>query len=138
MSLYYVFDLETMKNCFVFNGKFKGDPRVQTFEMSPRKNQRSELLSWLSYLQNSGAEMVGYNNVGFDYPIIHKLLNEPYTFTYDTAYQLCKQIIGSQQYGVNQFNIPYRERIIPQIDLIKINHFDNNNKRTWHWIHNHV
>lgn len=130
MSLYYVYDLETFRNCFVFNGKFKGDPRVHTFEMSPRKNQRSELLSWLSYLQNSGAEMVGYNNVGFDYPIIHKLLNEPYTFTYDTAYQLCKQIIGSQQYGVNQYNIGYRERVVTQIDLYKINHFDNNNKRT--------
>jgi len=125
---FYTWDLETYPNCFLFSGKFDGRPEVQVFELSFRKNQRSELLSWLSYLQNSAALMVGYNNLGFDYPIIHELLNSPYTFTCETAFLLCNQIINSQRYGFTQLRM--QDRIIPQLDLMKLNHFDNPNKRT--------
>lgn len=127
--LFYCYDLETYPNCFLFSGKFEGKPEIQTFEMSFRKNQRSELLSWLSYLQNSGCQMYGYNNLGFDYPIIHELLNNIHTFTYETAYQLCQQIINNQN-GYGFTTIRFRDRIIPQVDLMKVNHFDNANKRT--------
>lgn len=128
---YYIYDLETLVNFFSFSGKFYGEKEIQTFEISSRKNQRSELLNWLSYLQNCNAHMVGFNNLGFDYPIIHELLNNVHTFTYTSAYNLCQQIIGSQSYGNTPFaQIPLRDRIIPQIDLVKINHFDNANKRT--------
>lgn len=130
-SPYYIYDLETFKNCFLFIGKYRGSPDVHVFEMSSRKNQRSELLSWLSYLQSTAPMMVGYNSLGFDYPIIHKLLNEIHTFTFTTAYQLGQDIINGGNYGnAQQYTVPYRERIIPQVDLVKINHFDNNNKRT--------
>lgn len=127
----YIYDLETFSNCFLFIGKFKGDSNVQVFEMSTRKNQKGELLNWLSYLQNARVEMVGYNNLGFDSPILHKLLNEVHTFDYRTAKQMADQIIGSQTYGnAGHYNVPFRERIIAQIDLAKVNHFDNANRRT--------
>jgi len=128
---YFIYDLETLKNFFSFSGKFYGDGKMYSFEMSTRRNQRTELLTFLSYLQNSNIHMVGFNNLGFDYPIVHELLNQPYTFTYQTASNLAQQIIGSQKYGQTPFGIiPLRERIIPQIDLVKINHFDNKNRRT--------
>lgn len=127
----YIWDLETYPNIFLFVGKFKGDSNVHVFEMSTRKNQKQDLLNWLSYLQNARVEMVGYNNLGFDYPIIHRLLNEVHTFDYRTAKQTSDQIIGSQNYGqAGQYNVPFRERIIAQIDLTKVNHFDNANRRT--------
>lgn len=131
---YFTYDLETLVNFFSFTGKFLGDDRIYSFEISPRKTQRGELLSFLSYLQNLGPDlfMVGYNNLGFDYPLIHQLLNNPYTFDENMAYQLCQQIINSQQgYGNNYSQqIPLRDRLIPQLDVMKINHFDNANKRT--------
>lgn len=127
----YIYDLETYPNCFLFIGKFKGDQNVHVFEMSTRRNQKGELLNWLSYLQNAKAEMVGYNSLGFDYPIVHKLLNEVHTFDYKTAKQMADQIIGSQTYGnAGHYNVRHTERIIPQIDLAKVNHFDNANRRT--------
>jgi hypothetical protein len=125
---FYIYDLETFPNCFLFSGKFFNEDKFHTFELSSRKNMRGELLSWLSYLQNSGVQMVGYNNIGFDYPLIHDLLNNPYTFTCEMAYQLCQQIINSQGYGFTALQL--KDRILPQIDLAKINHFDNANKRT--------
>jgi len=128
---YFIYDLETLVNFFSFSGKFYGNDRMYTFEMSPRRDQRSELLTFLSYLENSKVQMVGFNNLGFDYPIIHHLLNNPYVFTYHSAYLLCQQIINSQNYGAAPFpQITIRDRKIPQIDLVKINHFDNKNKRT--------
>lgn len=127
----YYYDLETYRTCFVFNGKFEGDPLVQTFEISRRRNQRSELLSFLSYLQNIKAAMVGYNSLGFDYPLIHELLVNPHSFDQLKAHTLGNQIINSGNYGnAGALMIPMRDRIIPQIDLVKINHFDNPNKRT--------
>lgn len=129
LKLYY-YDLETFLKCFLFIGKFEGASDYQVFEMSRRRNQRAELLSWLSYLQNAGVHMVGFNSLGFDYPIIHDLLNSPYTFDEKRAYHLGTQIIQSQGDDRTYNGISLRERIIPQIDLYKINHFDNPSKRT--------
>ncbi len=129
---FFIYDLETLINCFTFSGKFEDKPEIYTFEISSRKNQRTELLSFLNYLKNLNAQLVGFNNLGFDYPILHELLNNPYTFDFTTAYNICQQIIGSQQsYGnTSAFLIRLQERVLPQIDLVKINHFDNANKRT--------
>lgn len=125
---FYVYDLETFPNCFLWSGKFEDSEEVQVFEMSFRKNDKDRLLSWLSYLQSSGAYLIGYNSIGFDYPITHDLLNNIYTFNYEHAHRLCMQIIGAQEYGFTQIN--YKDRILSQVDLAKINHFDNANKRT--------
>jgi hypothetical protein len=130
---FYTYDLETMPNFFSFAGKFFGGPETYTFEISTRLNHRTELLSHLSYIQNTGAVMVGYNSLGFDYPIIHDLLTAPYTFDHNRAYQMCRQIIdGQNDYGSGGAGgiIRPRNRIIPQLDLVKLCHFDNKAKRT--------
>lgn len=127
---FYIWDLETFANCFLFNGKFDGLPDVQTFEISSRRNDKENLRGWISYLQNCGATLVGYNSLSFDYPILHQFLTEPYTFDAIKAHALATNIIGSQEYGRNPNAIPMRERLLPQIDLVKINHFDNPAKRT--------
>lgn len=128
--IFYVYDLETMNNCFLFNGKFDGVAESQTFEISPRRNDRNKLLQWISYLQNMQAYMVGFNSLSFDYPILHNLLTEPYTFDATKAHLLGNNIIGTQVYGRPQHSLRMSERLLPQIDLVKINHFDNHAKRT--------
>lgn len=130
MNNYYIWDIETFPNIFTFAGKFRGIDEVYLFEISDRMNQRDELLTHLSYLRNSGVEMVGFNNLGFDYPIIHDLMINPYLFTYERAKQLADQIISAQRFrgGINQ--IRFYERLIPQIDIYKMCHFDNDAKRT--------
>jgi hypothetical protein len=125
---YYTFDLEVYPNIFLFCGKFENTNEYQMFEISDRRDDKQELLKWLSYLKNCGAEMVGFNSLAFDYLIIHELLVNPYTFTYQKAYQLCMTIIQSQRGGLN--GVKYTERIIPQIDIVKFCHFDNDAKRT--------
>lgn len=127
MNNYYIYDLETYPNIFTFCGKFQGQTEVQLFEISDRKNEIRELYNFLSYLKNSNVEMVGYNNVGFDYPIIHELLTNFYTFTFEKAAEIATRIIQSNG---KAGRIPFFERLIPQVDLYKINHFDNRAKST--------
>lgn len=126
----YIFDLETFPNCFLFGGKFLDAAEYQQFEISPRMDQRHEILQWLSYVQNTGAAMVGFNSLHFDYPILHELLTNPYTFDATKASHMATQIITTSTYGQNPNHIRMSDRIIPQIDLVKINHFDNPNRRT--------
>lgn len=103
---------------------------IYTFEISDRVNQRTELLAHLSYLQNCGVIMMGFNSIQFDYPIIHELMTNPYVFTARHAHLFGSNIINSQNYGNNPNHIRMGDRLIPQVDLVKVNHFDNANKRT--------
>lgn len=126
---FYTWDIETFPNIFTFTGKFRGDSRIQTFEISSRKNMRSELIQWLNYLKSEKTIMVGFNNLGFDYPIIHEMLNSPYTFDAIKAYQLCMQIINSGDHNLNHA-VRYENRHVDQLDVFKMNHFDNRAKTT--------
>ena len=74
---FYIYDLETLNNCFLFTGKFLGESNIQVFELSFRKNMHTELSQFLSTIKQMGAIMVGYNNLGFDYPITHQLMHNP-------------------------------------------------------------
>ena len=125
----YTYDLETYFDTFLFAGKFV-DQAPQVFEISWRKNQRQELLNFLKYLKNIDAHMVGYNSLGFDYPIIHDLMLNPLVFDAKRAFDLAQKIIGAQTYGMSPYNVSLHKRLIHQIDLVKIHHFDNKNKRT--------
>jgi hypothetical protein len=126
----YVWDLETFSNCFLFNGKFDGAPQVETFEISPRRNDKDRLLGWLNYLSNAKATMVGFNSINFDYEILHDLLTNQYTFDEKRAYHLCQTIIKGQGFDRGQNNIRLSDRLLPQIDLLRIHHFDNRAKST--------
>lgn len=126
----YVYDLETYPNIFTFAGRFVGSNETQVFEISPRMNQVHEIAALLTHLQQYGATMVGFNNLGFDYPIIHELMMNPYAFTYQKAAELAHKIINAKKMNIKIPMIWARERLIPQLDLMKMCHFDNNAKRT--------
>jgi hypothetical protein len=131
---FFTWDLETFPNCFLNSGKFYDSPEIYTFEVSFRKDQRRELLSHLSYLQNLGVHMVGFNNLGFDYNILHYILNNPHTFDAASVYIEAQKIFDSQKNrfggGGNLNQIWQSDRILNQIDLMKIHHFDNGAKAT--------
>lgn len=126
---FYIYDLECYPNIFLFSGKFRGNPQVQVFEISSRRNMRNELLQWLNYLKAEDILMTGFNNLGFDYPIVHELINSPYTFDSIKAYQLCMQILNIQNTNLNR-GVKYDERHLRQLDIWKMNHFDNRAKIT--------
>jgi hypothetical protein len=129
-SPYYIYDLEVYPNIFVLGGKFRGERKYQQFEISDRVNELNGLISWLSYLRNAQVEMIGFNNLEYDYPMTHELMTNPYLFTFEHAFNCSQQIITSQNRGMKPFHVRHSDRMIAQIDLMKVCHFDNNARRT--------
>ena len=70
----YVYDLETYPNIATF-GFLKADgTKGKVFEIYSRKNETEGLLSFLRYMIKHGQRLVGFNNLNFDYPIIHEII----------------------------------------------------------------
>lgn len=122
----FYYDLETYPNCFLFIGCFEDNDDMYVFEISDRRNDAAYIIDLLNFLSAGNVDMIGFNNLNFDYPIIHDFLNSPWNYTAERAYDIAQKIIVAN----NDFTVRLKDRLIPQIDLLKINHFDNKMKRT--------
>jgi len=125
---FVIHDLETYPNCFLAGFIFP-DGRRATFQISDRVNEIEALIHTLIWLKDNNYIMVGFNSLGFDYHILHRLLNSPMTFSAMVASQMAQDIINSQN-DDKVYPINFTDRIIPQLDLYLMNHFDNAAKRT--------
>ena len=75
--------------------------------------------------------MVGFNNAGFDYPVLHLFCQMQGKATHADLYQKAMQIIQSRD-DEDKFahTVFPSDRFVDQIDLFKIHHFDNKAKMT--------
>lgn len=128
----YIYDLETYGN--VFTGVFvnEAQKKVWVFEISDRKDDTKRLRSFLKKLYNDKARMVGFNNLGFDYPILHWWLKvtKGSPVTAKEIYNFAQDLINTQNVDKFANTIPEKKHFIQQIDLYKIHHFDNPAKAT--------
>jgi hypothetical protein len=125
-----VYDVETLPNCFTLNAVGLFSDLDVTFEISQFRDDRELLAQWFQYWSNTNTIMIGYNNLAFDYPVIHYINENPYLFV-DEIFDHAQTLIQSSYYG-NRFSgiIWESDRFAPQIDLFKIHHFDNPAKAT--------
>lgn len=120
-----IFDMECYPNMTSLCAVSLDRDDFTTWEISERRDDKDALLEWLHYLATQQIEMCGFNNLGYDYILIHELLRNPVTTTFQTLYAKSQEILTSQDRNRWALNIWPSERIIPQIDLFKIWHFDN-------------
>ena len=121
-----VYDCEVFPNCFLLTAEQLFGGQVSTWEISQYRDDRQYLFQYLYWLRDTQSPMVGFNNVGYDYRMVHYLLQNP-NATYDDLYQLNNTIIASKdRFGGMIWD---RDRFIPQIDLMLVHHFDNQAKR---------
>jgi hypothetical protein len=136
----YIYDIETFPNVFTLSIKRAGSSTTPTtadtgsterrqFEISHRRNQHGQLIQLIAYLIATKARMVGFNNIGFDYPVLHHVLNNP-EVTPIEIYNLAMRIIDCDHSRRFDHIIWDRDQIVPQVDLFKIHHFDNVAKAT--------
>lgn len=124
-----IYDIETYPNVFTMVCANDVLKKIHVFEISNRKNDYKRMRKFLAGLYKEGGRMVGFNNVGFDYPLLHWILQtkcDNPKMIYDYAMKL---IHGSNE---NKFanRIPESKHIIRQLDLYLINHYDNKAKAT--------
>src|SRR5690606_30546717 len=71
--------------------------------------------------------MVGFNNYGFDYPVLHFILNNFNVTPLDIFNFMFAIIKSEDRFGHVVWD---NDQIVPQVDLFKIHHFDNKAKQT--------
>ena len=129
-----VYDIETLKSCFTYSAiDIKTNEKYQYV----LHKDRFELGEFMEHLDKCEWG-VGFNNLNFDYPIIHFIINKVRfkddwgVELIDIIYKEAQRIIEEQ--NKPQFNsiISIRERdvIIKQLDLFKIWHYNNKARST--------
>jgi DNA polymerase elongation subunit (family B) len=132
----WIWDIETYKHAFTFSiiradGKFK-----KTFEVSARINEVDRILNCLDYLHDNEHRLVGFNSCGFDYPIVHKLIENRNALP-KTGKALAAKVFQWAQKQIDSFKndgfgytVKTADQYVKQVDLYRIWHFNNKAKAT--------
>lgn len=126
---YLPYDIETYPNIFTFVGLHVPTGQTVKFEISEWLDQREQLFQFLLSCQQSGVTMVGYNNINFDYPIIHDFMTYYPRYGYAELAARADAIINGPRPKYGHSVAPWKV-LIPQLDLMLVHHFNNGAKAT--------
>lgn len=130
----WIYDIETYPNCFSFGAIHEDGSTEVVFECSDRKNEIGDMFDFLDKRRRKKDRMIGFNNLNFDYPVLHDLLSvrqKALTVTGKAvavrAYNKARELINSED---SFKSIRTSDEYVQQIDLFKIHHFDNKARAT--------
>jgi len=117
-----VYDLESYPNVFTFSMKeLFGDQRA-VWEISEHRNDSKQLMQFLQHCAQCQIFMIGFNNLEYDYPMIHWLMQNPHVTAPEIRAKNDEIINAFPKFHVMVWP---NDRFIPQIDLRKLHHLDN-------------
>lgn len=119
-----LYDVETFPNLFTATFKKVGKGGFTAFEISERRDTRLQMIDHIFMCDL----MIGFNNLGFDWIVINYIMDNPNCTTED-IYTLAQEIINSQKHGGPNRYIIWNP-LVPQLDLMRVHHFDNKAKLT--------
>lgn len=122
MKSKWVYDLETL-SLFTATFLHKDTDELKVFVLSETKNEISELFE---FLETRVDGLIGYNCLFFDAQILEYLYRNPNCNADDI--KRYAQLITSNNNSF-QTDVPEWRLRIPHLDLYKIHHFDNKNRR---------
>jgi len=123
-----IFDIETLSNCFTYSAVERDSNNILKFVIWKGKNDLYDLLVHLTNVKG----MIGFNNINFDYPVIHYILKEREKLIQMDGDKIAKLIYKKAQSVISQeySAIKETEVLIPQLDLFRIWHYDNKARMT--------
>lgn len=133
---HWVYDLETLINCFVGVFESYADTTKRIFVIHPLKNDFSELISFLEECKKDKCWFFGYNNIAFDSQIIEHILENKSKYALLSPEEITKNIHDYAQRVIEKSNrgewLDYAQwkLSMSQVDIYKLNHWDNDAKRT--------
>ena len=129
----FAYDSEIYPNVFTIEFVKMTTGEKWVFEISDRVNNGWELYQFLMWLSQNGIHTLGYNNEGFDYPILHHFMTLVQAGVWPTAadmYEKSSAIIATDWNDRFMHMIWENDRFIKQIDVFKVMHFDNEARST--------
>jgi hypothetical protein len=123
----YIFDLEQFINFHSGTFMNRETKEIKQFVIHTSRNDITE---YYNFLKNEVSGLIGFNNINYDYPLIHFLLinNHFISLNPDTINKMLfeeSQRLISEEWTA----IPDSQCYISQLDLYKIWHFDNKARR---------
>ena len=136
MRQHYVMDYETLCSCFigVFEGVKSEEPIIFTIHES--KNEILELVTFLERNIAYDEWHVSFNGIGFDSQITEHILRNKEQLLEQSGDTIARFIYRKAQDVINRSNngefqeYSPRDLSIRQLDVFKLNHWDNNAKRS--------
>lgn len=119
------YDVESFPNFFSCTLLHAGESTAGTFEISSRRNDAGALAEFVPTLER----MVGFNNVSYDYPLLHDVVGGMWDgrLRGATGEQIAGLIYEKSQEIIAGIDHPVwdSDRYAPQLDLLKVHHLDN-------------
>lgn len=136
MRRHWVMDYETMKSCFVAVFEdYKGD-ETKVFVISKFRNDIVPLIQFLKSNIEKGEYHISYNGINFDSQITQYLLLNARDVVRLSAEQIVLNIYKEAQDAIalkdaGEFlKYSQKDLLIRQIDVFRLNHWDNQAKRS--------
>lgn len=121
------YDIESYPNIFTCTWIHAATGLEVVHEISEWQNDREAMVTFTYGLRQAKARGIGFNNVGFDYPVLHWIAQNQ-TCDANAIYDYMSGIIRrDDKFGAVVWD---NDRIFEQIDLYKICHFDNKARST--------
>lgn len=118
------YDIESYPNIFTLTAYNPERDIYMQWEASWRKNNIPSMLEWIEYWAYHGFVMVGYNNLGYDYPVLHEIITNPHCRSAATIYEHSASIIATPWNERFTNRIRPNAMVVKQRDLMCIHHFD--------------
>ena len=115
-----VYDLECYPNIFTATFKHIISGEYRVYEISTRRNDVVSLMNLLLQIKQFKTVMIGYNNVSYDYVLLHFLMEN-----YGNERMFTDRKLDRYAHNIRGWEV-----VLPQLDLFKIHHFDNMTKAT--------
>ena len=118
-----VYDLESLSNLFTYTGyRSKSDTWYQ-YVICEWRNDAKELYE---HLTEEKFALCGFNNLAYDYPLLHHFLRHwKGEYEYYHGQELAQALYAKSQYLIDELFTEVKKPLIPQIDLYKIWHYNN-------------
>jgi hypothetical protein len=114
-----VYDIETICNCYTLSATGLFAEWEATFEISEFRDDRALLAQWFEHWRANQVPMIGFNNLAFDYPILHFLWQNPGATVEDIYSKAQEQIHDRTMFKT----VRPSDCFAPQIDLFSLWHF---------------
>lgn len=123
-----VYDIETLSNLFTYTAMDKDTKEVYKFVIWKEQN---DFIDFLYHLADCKGQ-IGFNNLDFDYPVIHHIIQNKNKLVKMSGEEIAKFIYKKAQSVISQEYSAVKENevLIPQLDLFRIHHYNNKARMT--------
>ena len=133
---HWIMDYETLSNCFVGVFQHYKTKEQKVFVIHDLRDDFDKLLLFLRKNRDDKEWHISFNGLGFDAQITHYILDNQHNWMIHSACEIASDIYKFAQDCINKTRsnnfLPYAEwhMKIQQIDLYKLNHWDNVAKKS--------